>query len=208
MNQQKKTWADYQKILGRISHVTHDWLTPVEYLPYIDALLGDIDLDPCSTHHANAQFLRAKKIYTLEDDGLNIEIPWTGKVYLFPPTYGRCSFNKERGTWRWSMKAGTAAKAPSIVWFQRLLKEWKLRNISEALFYTTYPEMIRICPEMWDYPVCIPTDRANLIHGRKLFRLQAPMYWGYFIYLPPLELGFNQVERFKEIFSNIGKIIC
>ena len=149
----KLLWSDYRRFLGRINHITHDWLTPVEYLPYIDALLGDIDLDPCSTHSANAEFLHAKKIYTLEDDGLNTTEPWTGKVYLFPPTYGRCSFKRERGTWRWSLKAGTAAKAPSVIWFQRLLREWKLRNVSEALFYTIYPEMMRICPEMWEYPV-------------------------------------------------------
>lgn len=201
-------WAVLKHRLGRISHVTKDWLTPVEYLPYIDALLGDIDLDPCSTHHANAQFLRAKRIYTLDDDGLNNQEPWNGKIYLFPPTYGRCSFNKERGTWRWSLKAGAGAKAPSVIWFRRLLKEWKLRNTYEALFYTTNPEMMRICPEMWDYPVCIPTDRANLIHGEKLFTLQQPIFWGFFIYLPPPDLGFNQVDRFREIFSNLGKVIC
>ena len=177
-------------------------------MPYIYALLGDIDLDPCSTHSANAEFLRAKKIYNLEDDGLNIQDPWTGKVYLFPPTFGRCSFSKERGTWRWSIKAGAASKAPSVIWFRRLIKEWKLRNIPEALFYTTYPEMMRICPEMWDFPVCIPTDRANLIHGKDLYTLKSPMYWGYFIYLPTLEFGFDQTEKFKDIFSHLGKIIC
>lgn len=208
MKQRKRDWNELKQFLGRVKHITHDWLTPVEYLPYIDSLLGDIDLDPCSTHSANVQFLRAKKIYTLKEDGLNIEEPWTGKVYLFPPTYGRCSFSKDRGTWRWSMKAGAAAKAPSVVWFQRLLKEWKLRNVSEALFYTTYPEMMRICPEMWDYPVCVPTHRANLIHGKNFFRLQSPIFWGYFVYLPPLELGFNQVEKFKTIFSEIGKVTC
>jgi hypothetical protein len=42
--------------LQRIRNIVDDWLTPVEYLPYIDALLGDIDLDPCSTHLANDQF--------------------------------------------------------------------------------------------------------------------------------------------------------
>ena len=30
----------------RIWNLEEDWITPVEYLPYIDALLGDIDLDP------------------------------------------------------------------------------------------------------------------------------------------------------------------
>ena len=104
MKKRKLNWVNYRAFLGRIKHIRDDWLTPAEYLPYIYALLGDIDLDPCSTHNANAQFLRARKIYTLEEDGLNTNDPWTGTTYLFPPTYGRCSFNKDRGTWRWSSK--------------------------------------------------------------------------------------------------------
>ena len=208
MKRKNRSWAEYKFLLGRIAHITEDWITPADYIPYISALLGEIDLDPCSTHVANAEFIRAKKIYTLKEDGLNIQEPWTGVTYLFPPTFGRCSFSKERGKWRWSKKAGAAAKAPSVIWFQRLLREWKLRNIPEALFFTTYPEMMRILPEMWDYPVCIPTDRANTIHGKGLFTLKAPLSWGYFIYLPKLEFGFQQADKFQEIFSNIGKIIC
>ena len=135
----KGSWGASKRSLSQVEHITHDWLTPCEYIPYIDALLKDIDLDPCSTYDANNQFLRAKKIYTYEIDGLNIEEPWTGKTYLFPPTFGRCSFAEKRGTWRWSLSAGQGAKAPSVIWFRRLLKEWKLRNIPEALFFTTYP---------------------------------------------------------------------
>ena len=106
------------------------------------------------------------------------------------------------------MSAGQGAKAPSVIWFRRLLKEWKLRNIPEALFFTTYPEMIRTCPEMWDFPVCVPTDRANLIHGKNLVCLDSPISWGYFVYLPEISYGFNQTQRFKDIFSHIGKVIC
>lgn len=207
MKPRTRKFLDFQRKHQFIRHLKDDWLTPVEYLPYIDALLGDIDLDPCSTHQANSEYLRAKRIYTLQDDGLNMEEPWKGKVYLFPPSYGRCSFSKQRGTWRWSTKAGARAKAPSVIWFQRLVREWKLRNVSEALFFSIYPEMFRICPEMWEFPICIPTDRANLIHGRNFFRLNTPIYWGFFIYLPPAEIGFNQSDRFVDIFSNLGKII-
>ena len=192
---------------NQINHLSEDWLTPCEYLPYIDALLGDIDLDPCSTHDANIEFIKAKKIYTLKEDGLNAEDPWTGTVYLFPPTYGRCSFSQERGTWRWSVTAGMGAKAPSVIWFRRLLKEWKLRNICEALFFTTYAEMMRICPEIWDYPMCFPTDRAKLIHGKNLYQIDPPVHWGYFIYLPKLDYGFQQVDKFVDIFSHLGKVV-
>jgi len=51
---------------NQIDHLSEDWLTPCEYLPYIDALLGDIDLDPCSTHDANIEFLKAKKYILLK----------------------------------------------------------------------------------------------------------------------------------------------
>ena len=84
----KGSWGASKRSLGQVDHITHDWLTPCEYIPYIDALLKNIDLDPCSTYDANNQFLRAEKIYTHEIDGLNIEEPWTGKTYLFPPTFG------------------------------------------------------------------------------------------------------------------------
>ena len=73
-----KGWGASKRSLAQVDHISHDWLTPCEYIPYIDALLKDIDLDPCSTYDANNQFLRAKKIYTYEIDGLNIEEPWTG----------------------------------------------------------------------------------------------------------------------------------
>ena len=62
MTKKPLSWKQYKFILGRILHIEDDWLTPADYIPYISALLGDIDLDPCSTHNANAQFLRAKKI--------------------------------------------------------------------------------------------------------------------------------------------------
>ena len=78
MKKKPLSWRQYKFILGRILHIEDDWLTPAEYIPYIIALLGDIDLDPCSTHNANVQFLRAKKIYTLKEDGLNMQDPWRG----------------------------------------------------------------------------------------------------------------------------------
>lgn len=194
------------KFFTRIRHIVEDWLTPVEFLPYIDALLGDIDLDPCSTELANKQFLRAKRIFTYEQDGLNTDEPWTGKVYLFPPTYGRCSFSQARKTWRWSLKAGTRAKQPAVIWFRRLEKEWKLRNVSEALFYTTSHEIMRTCPEIWDYPICIPSKRCSLVHGKNT-DFSIDFTWGFFVYLPRSEYGFNQVDDFVKIFSNLGKII-
>jgi len=203
----KRSWKSLRHIQGKIFHIKDDWLTPIEYLPHIRTVLGEIDLDPCSTHDANQQFLQARKIYNLDDDGLNVEEPWKGKTYLFPPTYGRCSFSKKRGTWRWSARGGSHGGTPSVIWFRRLLREWKLRNIPEAIFYTIYPEMLRACPEIWDFPICFPKERARLIHGGKYFTHKQPMYWGYFIYLPKMEYGFNQIDHFVDVFSDLGRVV-
>ena len=104
-------------------------------------------------------------------------------------------------------EAGLTRSNPSVIWFRRLLKEWKLRNVPEALFYTTYPELLRTCPEVWDYPLCIPKDRAQLIHGGKYFVYKDPIFWGYFVYLPRLEFGFDQVAHFERVFSPLGRVI-
>lgn len=205
--EKRRPWRQRKGFFGKIAHIEEDWVTPTEYLPYIDALLGDIDLDPCTTYKANQEFIRAKTAYTLKEDGINIESPWFGTTYVFPPTYGRYSFKKETGKWRWAPRGGTGTSSPSVIWFKRLYKEWKLRNVSEALFFTVQPEMMRICPELWDLPVCMPAKRARLIHGKGLWRFKTPLHWGYFVYFPKLEYGFDQAQRFNEIFSNIGRII-
>jgi hypothetical protein len=206
----KMSYTEFRQKFAKATKVwrlEEDWITPVEYLPYIDALLGDIDLDPCSTKIANDEFIHAHNFYTKEDDALNLENPWTGSVYCFPPTYGRCSFNKQRGTWRWGLRAGFGAMSPSSAWFKRMEREWKLRNIREGLFFSCSHEMMRTIPSMWDYPVCIPHKRANLIQGKKFFRFKTPFTWGFFVYFPEPSLGFQSSERFREIFSNIGTII-
>ena len=50
----------------QIHELSDDWLTPCEYLPYIDALLGDIDLDPCSTPVQMLSFYVQKKYILLK----------------------------------------------------------------------------------------------------------------------------------------------
>lgn len=53
------------------------WLTDAAH-----AVMGGIDLDPCSCLVANS-VVRAKEFYTAKDDGLNL--PWYGNLYLNPP---------------------------------------------------------------------------------------------------------------------------
>lgn len=62
--------------------------TPPEIAAAVRETLGEIDLDPCTTTTVNRTFIRAKRFYTKETDGLDREnSPWKGRVYVNPPSY-------------------------------------------------------------------------------------------------------------------------
>ena len=67
-----------------MSSNTDEWYTPPAIMEAIRAVLGRIDLDPCTNAIAN-ETVKAAEIFTLEDDGLSQE--WRGAVYMNPP-YG------------------------------------------------------------------------------------------------------------------------
>jgi len=192
----------------RIYRLEDDWCTPAEYLPLIYHVLDYIDLDPGSTEHANKEFLQAEKIFTKHDDALNQQEPWKGNVYCFPPTYGRCSFSKARQTWRWSLRGGgPGSSSPARAWFDRLERDWKLGYVNSALFFTTTTEIMRTIPSLWSYPICIPSKRPSLVHGRNFYLYENFPKWGFFVFFPPRELGFNHTQKFQEAFSTIGNLV-
>lgn len=68
-------------------HVTHnsgenEWYTPVEFIHAAHEVLGDIDLDPCSSARAN-EVINASRYFTIDDDGLSCK--WEGRVWMNPP---------------------------------------------------------------------------------------------------------------------------
>ena len=69
------------------AHVGHatgvpEWYTPAKYVEAARSVLGEIDLDPASSKTAQ-ETVRAKRYYTVEDDGLKKW--WKGKIFLNPP---------------------------------------------------------------------------------------------------------------------------
>jgi hypothetical protein len=70
--------AEHEPCIG----LSSEWFTPPEIF---DALGLTFDLDPCSP--GPGHWVPARKIYTVEDDGL--AQPWDGLVFMNPPFGGR-----------------------------------------------------------------------------------------------------------------------
>ncbi len=92
------------------SSETPEHYTPAEIIEAVIAVLGGIDLDPCSNSHDNPN-VPAATHYTKEDDGL-AQI-WRGVTYMNPP-YGR-EINAWVDKLVQSYTAGTVPEAIALV---------------------------------------------------------------------------------------------
>lgn len=74
----------YKKVTVHVSNNSgkYEWHTPKKFIDAAREVMGSIDLDPASSEIAN-KIIRATKIYTKEDNGLNY--PWSGNVWMNPP---------------------------------------------------------------------------------------------------------------------------
>ena len=72
------------------------------------AFLGSITLDPCASP-TNPTHVPAESVWNLENDGLDPNNKWTGKVFVHPPRIG------------------------TIDWVQRTVAEYQAKNIESAL---------------------------------------------------------------------------
>ena len=104
------------------SSESSEWYTPPEIIEATRAVMGSIDLDPCSDSTSEPN-VPATVHYTTEEDGLSQ--PWAGRVYLNPP-YGR-----EIGKWterlQHEYESGCVTEAIALLpartdteWFQKL----------------------------------------------------------------------------------------
>jgi hypothetical protein len=59
-----------------------EWYTPSLYVEMARKVLGEIDLDPASSEHAQ-KTIKAKTFFTREGDGL--AQTWSGRIWLNPP---------------------------------------------------------------------------------------------------------------------------
>jgi phage N-6-adenine-methyltransferase len=154
----------------------NEWYTPERYLKAARAVMGGIDLDPATSEQAQLT-VRAKRFYTIEDDGLTK--PWQGRVWLNPP-YAQ----------------------PAIGHFaEKMAAEVAARRVSQAIMLThNYTDTV------WFHTAAEPATAVCFTKGRIKFvdvngveaaptQGQAFFYYG------------SKVDKFLEVFSEFGLVL-
>jgi hypothetical protein len=112
-----------------------EYYTPADIVARVQAVLGEIDLDPCSDpgHH-----IPAKQHFTRKDNGL--AKPWRGRVYLNPP-YGKQIAD----------------------FIKKLISEYKSGQVTEAIALLPDHTMRRWFGSLRDYPRCHVHGALNFL---------------------------------------------
>lgn len=168
--------------------------TPPEVVAAVKDTLGQIDLDPATTTLVNKTFIRAKKYYTEQNDGLDQEnCPWSGKVYINPPGNG---FSNH----------GAINDKPRRFW-ERLMVEYQAKRVSSGIYLAFNIEFLQRS-QSWNhtivqYPFCIPAKQL-IFYREKSGVLKPgdyPEFSSAIVYIG------NNVARFTRAFANIGAVV-
>ena len=170
------------------SSKSNEHYTPHEVIQAAQATMGGIDLDPASCETANS-VVRAAQYFGKEQDGLSV--PWYGTVFLNPPG------SKIRG------------KSAAAVWWSKLVSEWQIGNVSEAIFVGFSIEILQTTqraggPVPLDFPFCVPAARLDFL-GEDLKEQGSPTHANVIVYLPPKASVAAGITRFRREFAHMGR---
>lgn len=168
-------------------------------------LMGHIDLDVASSGFAN-EYVHAKNYFTPSDDGLNDQ-EWFGKVYLFPPS-GTYYFDKKNERWKMTRACSPTLTSSHAVWFRRLFKAWFHNEIEEGLYFSNCPDMFRYEQRLFDFPVCILKSVPTLVARTNEEVRQHNTCTSFLVYLQPKRDVEEATQRFIDVYSGKGRILC
>lgn len=217
---------------ARHSSVSNEHFTPPAIVEAARATMGDIDLDPASCALAN-EVVQADCIYT--DSGLSesyarILSRGASKVFLNPPggllvrstleplPIGADGRPSRKGI---SVQGCVSAQA---VWWSKLVHEWTIGNVEQAVFVCFNLEVLRLTQEPFApfkghtpaaaLPLCFLKDRPQYWNeGTPVAKRGvsgAPTHAGAVVYLPPRGVSKGRpeaphaIERFRTAFDPLG----
>lgn len=134
----------YASRYAQLNSKGDEWYTPVDIIEKARCVMGDIDLDPSSSIHAN-RTVKAASFYTRAMNGLSPNLPWRGRVWLNPP-YGR----------------GPESAGSFIA---RLVNEYVAGHVTEAITCLNLNSM----SSMWFRPLFQYASRHAIAYGRPDF---------------------------------------
>lgn len=188
------------------SHVEdRELITNYDLVAAAHGLMGGIDLDVASSKVANG-YVEAKEFFTPSDDGLNCQ-QWYGSVYLFPPS-GAYFWDKKNDRWKMTRASSPTLVSSPAVWFRKLYRSWMAREIKQGLFFSNCPDMIRFEQKLFDFPVCILKTAPILLKHTSEGIDKHKTCTSLLVYLPPVNESGDAVERFIDIYSEKGRILC
>ena len=180
-------------------------ITNYDLVSAAHAVLEGIDLDVASSEFAN-QYVEAKNYFSPSDDGLNCQ-QWFGSAYLFPPN-GAYFWDKKNDRWKMTRASSPTLVSSHAVWFRRMYRAWLSREIKQGLYFTNCPDMIRYEQKIFDFPVCILKTPPFLLRRTSEKTDKHKTCTSLVVYLPPTDSSGTAVERFLDIYSEKGRILC
>ena len=164
-----------------------EWYTPRLIALMARAVMGGIDLDPCSNATANA-VIEATRIFAPPDDGL--ELPWAGRVFLNPPGGKQGASSSAARWWRKLVgsypRAGSAGVTSAIV-----------IGFNPSILFTAQYDVEGASPTDW--PVCYPRRRISF--WREGVEAKNPPHHS-------VVIGYRvDRDKFAKVFGKLGKVV-
>ena len=180
-------------------------ITNYDLVASAHALLEGIELDVASSKVAN-KYVEADNFFSPLDDGLNCQ-QWYGNVYLFPPS-GAYFWDKANDRWKMTRASSPTLTSSHAVWFRKLYNSWLSRDIKQGLYFTNCPDMIRYEQKIFDFPICILRTAPILLKNTSTGINKHKTCTSFLVYLPDMNNSSVLTERFIDIYSEKGKILC
>lgn len=188
-------------MLAQHQSLTNEHFTPPQIIEAARRLMGGIELDPASCDRAN-EIVKAERYHTRKNQGFFSK--WNAKSVWLNPPGGLAPDRSSNQQW----------------WFTGLLHEYERNRVKQACFLSFNLEFQRMCPEMFQFPYLIFSERLHywswddqqqkLRQGQwnkaKTKWTDSPSHASLLVYLPPKLTGKTlAAHNLSREFQGLGK---
>jgi len=158
---------------------------PPQIIERARTVMGSIDFDPTSDP-VQQVLVDSSSVPSIETNPLQEH--WHGNVFVVPK----------------------GAVKNARLWLNKTIDEYRQGYINSFIYFTTASELLRACPDIFDYPICIPFKRVKQLRATADgFETISPSTWNIIVYGPPLDAVISDIDKvtlFYQTFRDIGRI--